>query len=81
MTQNRRGVNEKGMKQLLVRQEAADRGERHYDGNPCRNCAATKRYVLTGRCVACMIRKATDYYERTRGELAARRDRALAGEE
>lgn len=36
-----------------LRFEAAKRGEKHFDGTPCRRCGATLRYVMTGSCVEC----------------------------
>lgn len=32
---------------------AAEKGEVHYTGSPCRKCGSTLRYVTTGVCVEC----------------------------
>lgn len=46
------------------RMDAARAGEIHYEGNPCRNCGATRRYTLSGACVACVSKRSTEHKRR-----------------
>lgn len=59
------------MSQLEVRKLAASRGERHYQGRPCKMCSGTRRYTINGKCCACASRKALTYYHRTKNEVRA----------
>lgn len=36
-----------------ARLQAANAGDKHYDGSPCKTCGSTLRYVTTGACVQC----------------------------
>lgn len=38
------------------RMKAARKGLRRYDGNPCRRCGGTERYVINNGCVVCSSR-------------------------
>lgn len=55
--------------------KAAAAGEIKFEGAPCRVCKAVLRYVMTGRCVACEIKKARQAY---RQRVADWRDFVMA---
>lgn len=38
-----------------TRLEAARAGHSKYEGGPCKNCAGTVRYTVSGNCVQCQI--------------------------
>lgn len=49
------------MKKDMRRQDALERGDIHFDGNPCKKCNGTKRYANTSRCVQCELAKNAAY--------------------
>lgn len=36
-----------------ARLQAANAGDKHYEGSACKACGSTLRYVTTGACVQC----------------------------
>lgn len=36
--------------------EAAQNGERRYQGKPCKKCGGTLRYTINSACVACALK-------------------------
>ncbi len=58
---------------------AAKNGEGKYVGSPCKHCGATKRYVISGNCVACSGIRAKQSRNKVRDTLNAARGGALDG--
>ena len=40
---------------MSPRRKAAQHGQRHYTGKPCKACGETLRYTSNAGCVACQI--------------------------
>lgn len=48
------------------RLKAAEQGNTHYDGQPCRTCGNTLKYTSTGNCVVCTRAKTNDHRAKVR---------------
>ena len=57
-----------------IRFEAAKRGERHYEGTPCKRCGSTLRYVMTGSCVECTKAKSLAHRLKVQEQLRQARE-------
>lgn len=55
--------------------KAAEQGQTHYQGKPCKTCDNTLRYTSTGNCVQCAKAITTEQRRKVREFLA----RARAG--
>lgn len=49
---------------MELRQVAAEQGQTIYEGNPCKKCGGTSRYVSNGSCTHCMVSTATALREK-----------------
>ena len=41
----------------MNRKQAKERGEKTYDGKPCKNCGSTKKYTSNWSCVSCELQR------------------------
>ena len=58
--------------QMSLRRKAAQHGQRHYTGKPCRACGGTLRYTSNAGCVSCQIKKSGLSNKAIQIELASR---------
>lgn len=57
------------------RLQAAEKGQTHYEGTPCRTCGTSLKYTTTGNCVACSKAKTSE----TRAKVRELMEQAKAG--
>ena len=57
------------MSDYQIRLAAAQRGERTYDGKPCKHGHGTLRYTSNGVCTACTAVRSTERQEKIRQAL------------
>ena len=54
---------------ITERMQAAAKGEKKYDGLPCKNCGLTKKYTLNASCIKCSNAYAAIYVAKGRKKI------------